>query len=422
MARKPAAPSIPGLTRRSHTTKEGRVHRAYYDRVLPEVGRIFKALECDYTDPAAVTRAQALNTLVDRGDLGVIARWSEEGSPSITEIARAVREGDVHSLRKLSGRSLKRAVDEFMKRAENTLNPKSVAQYDSILGQVVEHFGPDRALASITSEEAETFLHDRPNWKSASTQRDVKVLCGSVWGLAIEREREMAVQTGAAPSITLNPWRGKRVRVRTKTKPRHAYLLPDEWRALISHPQVRGTPTAALLGLGTLAGLRRGEICNLRTGFDVDLDAGLLRIQPRGGEYEWAPKGYSKGVTNSVRDVPIPPALRELLELHAEKFAGDRYFMHASHGDRPLSPATATNWTADALVAAGLTYGRDDEDSLTLHSLRHTYATWLVSDGIPIPTVAKLLGNTPEMVLSVYAHHMAQDEQRAVEVIQGRAT
>ena len=408
----PKAPTVPGLTRRGK--------RAYFERILPKIGRVSKALRCDYDDPRAVERAQALNTLAERGDSAVIARWRDEGHPPITEMVRAVRQGDYPSLRRLNvrGPSLGRAIDEFMTRAENTLNLKSIRQYRSILRKVAGHFGRDRALADITSTEAEAFLHGS-GW-GANSQANAKTVCGSVWALVIDREREAARKAGAEPNVAHNPWRGN-VKVRGKAKPRHAYLRPEEWRTLIAHRAVKGTPTAALLGLATLAGLRRGELCNLRTGFDVDLEAGVIRVQPRGGEWEWAPKGYTHGITNSVRDIPIVPALRALLEEHVRRgYAGKRFFLHASSHDRPLTGETASRWVEAAFTAAGLTYGRDDEDSLTAHSLRHTFATWLVSDGIPIPTVAALCGNTPEITLSTYSHHMSADLDRAMDALEAR--
>lgn len=410
--------SVPGLTRRKH--------RAQYERVLPKIDRVSKALECDYDDPRAVERAQALNTLAERGDLNVIARWRDEGKPHITEIVRAVRQGDYRTLQRLNveGPTLQGAVSDYMERAENTLNPATADQYRAQFNQLLAHFGGDTPMASIRTPEAEAFLwaprgKDSEPW-AAGTQNDYRTNMGALWRFVMDREREQAEVAGAVPNIGMNPW--KKAKVRRRTKTRHAFLLPEDWRGLITHERVRGTPVAALLGLGCLAGLRRGEICNLRTGFDVDLDAGLLRIQERSGEYAWEPKGYSHGITNSVRDVPIVPALRELLEAHIAKgYAGARYFLHGQYEDRPLSPATAHNWAKDALEAAGLTFGRDDEDSLTLHSLRHTCATWMISDGVPIPTVAKWLGNTKEVTLNTYAHHVPKDEARALEAIQRRA-
>jgi len=411
---------VPGLTRRKH--------RAQYERVLPKIGRVSKALECDYGTPESIERAQALNTLEARGDLHVIARWRDEGTPHITEIVRAVREGDYRNLQLVSieGPTLQRAVHEFLERARNTLNPRSADQYEATLNQALEDLGPDTPLASVTTRQAEAFLYaPRETTKngdpwSASTQGDAKTVLGAVWQLQIDRQREEANRTGAAPNLTLNPWPKAKTRKRRKT--RHAWLQPEEWRILIVHPMVAGTPTAALAGLATLAGLRRGELCHLRPELDVDLEAGLIRVQPRGGEHAWAPKGYSDGILNSVREIPIVPALRDILEEHVHRgYAGKRYFLHGQWSDKPLGETTANAWAKEALEAAGLTYGRDEEDSFTLHSFRHTFFTWLVSAGIPIPTVARLGGNTPAVVLSTYAHHVPDDQTRALVALQERA-
>lgn len=415
--------AIPGLSCRGG--------RGYWQRLVPGVGRVYRAVDAECGSELHVQRVTALNTLLERGDKGVIRRWArgEPGAPDITDIVRAVREGDYKRLRRLNieGPTLGAACDRFVERAENTLNPKSAAQYRSILSALRAHFTDDRPLASISTTEAEAFLwaprigqgdEMRP-WARA-TQGDARTVCKALWQMVIDDEAEEAERQGALPHVTINPWRRAKVRPRTKT--RHAYLLPEEWRALARHPKVAGTPTLTLLALGCLAGLRRGEICHLRTGIDVDLAAGVLRIQPRGGEYAWEPKGFSHGETNSVRDVPIVPALRRILEGHiARGYAGARYFLHGRWFDRPLGESTAEDWTRTALTAAGLTYGRDDEDTLTLHTFRHTFATWLVAAGVPIPTVARLMGNTPAVVLDTYAHHVPGDEGRALQVIQERA-
>ncbi|WP_188006649.1 tyrosine-type recombinase/integrase [Sporosarcina sp. ANT_H38] len=38
---------------------------------------------------------------------------------------------------------------------------------------------------------------------------------------------------------------------------------------------------------------------------------------------------------------------------------------------------------------------------ITSHCLRHTHASIMISKGIPLNTIADLLGNTPEMILRV---------------------
>src|SRR5690625_3975088 len=55
-------------------------------------------------------------------------------------------------------------------------------------------------------------------------------------------------------------------------------------------------------------------------------------------------------------------------------------------------------------------------NTITGHGLRHTHATILLSQGIPVTTVADRLGNTPETLLETYAHTFEELEEKAVTV------
>jgi site-specific recombinase XerD len=48
------------------------------------------------------------------------------------------------------------------------------------------------------------------------------------------------------------------------------------------------------------------------------------------------------------------------------------------------------------------------ENLTTLHSLRHTFASHLIMNGVDLPTVQKLMGHTDIQVTMIYAH-LAQD-------------
>jgi hypothetical protein len=56
-------------------------------------------------------------------------------------------------------------------------------------------------------------------------------------------------------------------------------------------------------------------------------------------------------------------------------------------------------------------------EGVSLHSLRHTHVSELLSKGVPITTVAKRLGHAnANVTLSIYAHALAADELAAAKI------
>ena len=54
----------------------------------------------------------------------------------------------------------------------------------------------------------------------------------------------------------------------------------------------------------------------------------------------------------------------------------------------------------------------DARDKVVFHSLRHTFASWLVQRGVPLYTVAELMGHTTLEMTKRYSH-LAPDTMRA---------
>ncbi len=57
-------------------------------------------------------------------------------------------------------------------------------------------------------------------------------------------------------------------------------------------------------------------------------------------------------------------------------------------------------------------------EKLHFHSLRHTFATWLVQEGVSIYEVQQLLGHSSISVTQVYSHLAASELHGAVNKIQ----
>ena len=101
------------------------------------------------------------------------------------------------------------------------------------------------------------------------------------------------------------------------------------------------------------------------------------------------------------REVPLPAFVVELMRAHRlDYLPGDLDLIFTARTAAPLKRGTfrAKVWKP-SLQRAGLA------STLRFHDLRHSYATWLVSDGVPINDVAKVMGHEQtSTTLDRYTH------------------
>jgi integrase len=84
--------------------------------------------------------------------------------------------------------------------------------------------------------------------------------------------------------------------------------------------------------------------------------------------------------------------------------------------DQPISAPTLAKWCRLGFEAADVPYGSSSA-SLTSHSMRHTFASWMVQRDVSPLKVAELIGDTPEMVMRVYGHLCPRDLVKAIAII-----
>lgn len=59
-------------------------------------------------------------------------------------------------------------------------------------------------------------------------------------------------------------------------------------------------------------------------------------------------------------------------------------------------------------------------ERISFHSLRHSFCTWLIQDGVPVPVVQKLAGHADIKTTMGYVHVAGRDLAAAVETVFGR--
>lgn len=198
---------------------------------------------------------------------------------------------------------------------------------------------------------------------------------------------------------------------------------PEHWITVASPRQVHAILNAAderfvaLFALGAFAGLRLGEAAAIQVG-DVDFLHRSLRVRRQvqragGGTVEIRPPKY-----RSERVVFLPDELLAQLALHIQRYGcddPDTWLFAAEHADPPHQNTVGHQWRRACQ--------RADVSGVTLHDLRHFYASALIAAGCDVVTVQRALGHArATTTLNTYAHLWSTAEDRTREAAAGLIT
>lgn len=168
-------------------------------------------------------------------------------------------------------------------------------------------------------------------------------------------------------------------------------LTLEETRAFLNACRARGEEC---LFTFPLIGLRHSEVRLLKWEH-IDLDAGLIRVPGTKTE-------------SSKRTLPLLPNQRRLLEAHRAhqrfhaRLAGPRWV----EGDYVFTGAHGAPWGERSIVKRFKRLLKEAScPDIRLHDLRHSCATLLLADGVPLKTIQSILGHASLAITSeVYAH------------------
>lgn len=192
--------------------------------------------------------------------------------------------------------------------------------------------------------------------------------------------------------ISENPLKESKIKLpRSKETEKIKTLTHDELDRLLS--TIKPERDRMITIIASKCGLRAGEIAGL-TWDDVDLENMDLIVNKQWKKLASGNHGFGTPKSpNSYRKVPIPIAIIEEFKSYKKtcirEIKHDRLFIE--------------NMTSSMCTRFNYKFKRLGFD-ISLHDLRHTYATNLVAKGIDFKTIAEYMGDTVEMVIKAYAH------------------
>ncbi|MFC1496285.1 tyrosine-type recombinase/integrase [Candidatus Margulisiibacteriota bacterium] len=251
-------------------------------------------------------------------------------------------------------------------------------------------FFKDIPLASIDSKLIEDYIKQRKDHVKPRTVNIELGCLGHILKRAIEEQY----------LFKDNPI--KKVE-KLKVPRRHPrFLSREEMQKLWEHssPWIR-----IFIVVASHSGMRAGEISNMQW-HDIDWTRNLIKVK------------ITK--TNREREVPMDKVLVNTLKWFREYYIEFRrmlimqrtqaqmtYVFCDIDGRKIASFHKAFN---NAKRKAGIT-------DITIHTLRHTYASHLANKGIPLLTIRDLLGHTDIKTTTIYSHLANEHLQSAVKQI-----
>ena len=277
--------------------------------------------------------------------------------------------------------------EKYMKSVSIRLDKTTINGYNSYLKtHILPYFG-NRYINKIKTEDSQAFIEYLvDNDLSPKTIKNVFSLYRSIMVRALKWDY---IKKNPCEYVDLPPLTNKET----------DYYNEKEIRKLIrtlDKLDISDLKFKVAVELAFLCGLRKSEICGLDWK-NVNLSKHTCRINNKRVIIQGEGVVNGKPKTNkSNRDVVIPePLLTDLKTL--KKISNGAAVIQNEHGD-PIYPQVLARWFTRFLKDNGLRH-------ISLHKLRHSYASLLATLDIDIKTASEQLGHSQTTTtLNIYTH------------------
>jgi integrase len=253
-----------------------------------------------------------------------------------------------------------------------------------------KHIGPrfaDAPMDKINPLDLESFKQDL--FAQNLSPATIKQILGNIRRV-YNKLTEWEIYSGRIPTVNLKMPKINNARVR--------YLTPKEADELLKAIKRKSLQWWRIASISLHAGLRLSEILELIKG-DIDFSAGVMHV--RAGK-------------NGARMANINSAVKPILQEISEGPPSALLFPSTTGG----RSAQASMSFKRAVTELGYNDGvEDDRHKVVFHTLRHTYASWLAIEGVPLYTISKLMGHSTIIMTQRYAHLCPDTHREATEKI-----
>jgi integrase len=191
----------------------------------------------------------------------------------------------------------------------------------------------------------------------------------------------------------------KRVKVPKVDNRRMRFFTQEEAKDLLDRLHAENHTMWEISLISLHCGLRSKEILKLRW-IDINISDGLIKVDGKGEKTRFAYMTQPIKDMLLSKDIGKPDAL---------------LFPDPAGGIRKEIPRTFSRIVNDMGFNDGVTLRKDRS---VFHSLRHTYASWLVQSGEDLYVVQKLMGHSTIAMTERYSHLAPKNKEASVSKIE----
>jgi site-specific recombinase XerD len=288
----------------------------------------------------------------------------------VYRVWEAKSEGDI---------SLSGFVEEFLCYAKATFAPRNVENYERVFKHLL-HFLGDKQLKEIDLHRIEKFKVLRLKRTSPTTV--------SIDLRAIKAAFNKAVDWNY---IDKNPCKKvSPIKIPDRTP---SYLAKADFRRLYYGIKEEWLRDIVLFAVVT--GMREGEVINLKWE-SVEIEKSIVHVRN---------SSSFRSKMGKERAIPLNSVAARIIKARPHGGA----FVFTDRNGEQIRQFHLTHIFKKYVRKVGL------GEEIHFHSLRHTFASWLVQEGVPLYYVQKLLGHSSINVTQVYSHTTDENLRKAVE-------
>jgi len=269
--------------------------------------------------------------------------------------------------------------NEYEKFIKKNRSAKYLSSIQLSFNHLENYFNQQKILSSISLRDAELFV-DKVKESAPSGY--------VVYYRNIKAAFNKAIDWGYIKS---NPF--KKIKLEKKQKNKPAFLNINQIEIICRHIDSEIIKDAVVLSFHT--GLRLGELVNLKWK-NINLEDKIITV----GDYEFKTK---------ARKQRIIPINDKVLELMNKVYNPSQVYVFSKGKKQPFTGDYFSKKFKTACRSAGIS------DKVHWHSLRHSFASNLVQNGVPIYVIKELLGHSSITTTEIYSHLNVDSLREAVE-------